>query len=80
MEKKEEKLLRLRDVKEFIPMSTASVYKKMKELKFPSVHKFGGTAFWKLSEIQEYIDKGEEVFHKKQLSMQVGLATHCKRA
>jgi len=60
----EEKLLRLRDVKEFIPISTASIYKKMKELRFPGVHKFGGTAFWKLSEIQDYINKGEDAFYE----------------
>lgn len=64
---KEEKLLRLKDVKEFVPISTASIYGKMKELKFPSVHKFGGTAFWKWSEIQEYIEKGEEYVHQKLL-------------
>jgi len=76
---KEEKLLRLRDVKEYVPMSTASIYKKMKDLKFPQSRKYGGTACWLNSEIQLYINKGEDYFYEK-LSMQVGLTTHCKES
>lgn len=60
-----ERLLRRKDVQEIVPISTASIYAKMKDLKFPQVHKYGGTAFWKLSEIQEYIEKGEEYVHQK---------------
>lgn len=62
-----ERLLRRKDVQEIVPMSTAAIYSKMKDLKFPQVHKYGGTAFWKLSEIQEYIEKGEEYVYKKLL-------------
>ncbi|MGB6328545.1 MAG: AlpA family phage regulatory protein [Halarcobacter sp.] len=62
-----ERLLRRKDVQKIIPISTASIYCKMKDLKFPQVYKYGGTAFWKLSEIQEYIEKGEEYVHQKLL-------------
>lgn len=62
-----ERLLRRKDVQEIVPISTAAIYAKMKDLKFPQVHKYGGTAFWKLSEIQEYIEKGEEYVYKKLL-------------
>ncbi|WP_044417588.1 helix-turn-helix transcriptional regulator [Halarcobacter anaerophilus] len=62
-----ERLLRRKDVQEIVPMSTAAIYSKMKDLKFPKVHKYGGTAFWKLSEIQEYIEKGENYVHQKLL-------------
>lgn len=63
----EERLLRRKDVQKIVPIATATIYNKMKELRFPSVHKFGGTAFWKFSEIQEYIDKGEDYVHQKLL-------------
>lgn len=62
-----ERLLRRKDVQEIVPISTAAIYNKMKDLKFPQVHKYGGTAFWKSSEIQEYIEKGEEYVHLKLL-------------
>jgi len=54
-----ERLLKLATVKEYIPMSTAGIYRKIKEGKFPPQHKIGGTAFWRLSEIQDYIEKGD---------------------
>lgn len=54
-----EKLLRIKDVKNYVPISTSGIYKKMSELKFPLVCKIGGTAFWKLSEIQKYINEGD---------------------
>lgn len=60
----EEKLLRIKDVKAYIPLSTASIYAKMSQGKFPKVHKIGGTAFWKMSEIQEYITQGDNYVQK----------------
>ncbi|MDD2640280.1 MAG: AlpA family phage regulatory protein [Arcobacteraceae bacterium] len=62
---REERLLRLRMVKEYIPLSTAGIYKKMAEGRFPKQHNIGGTAFWKLSEIQEYIEKGNDWIQKQ---------------
>ena len=61
---KREVLLRVKGVKEYVPISTATIYKKITAGKFPSQHKIGGTAFWKLSEIQEYIEKGDEWIKK----------------
>lgn len=60
-----ERLLRRKDVQEIVPLSTSGIYSKMKDLKFPKVYKYGGTAFWKMSEIQEYIEKGEEYVNQK---------------
>jgi predicted DNA-binding transcriptional regulator AlpA len=57
---KEERLLRLKSVKEYIPLATPTIYAKMKEGKFPKQHNIGGTAFWKLSEIQDFIQKGND--------------------
>jgi predicted DNA-binding transcriptional regulator AlpA len=62
-----EKLLRLKGVKEYIPLPTPTIYAKIKALRFPKQYKYGGTACWKLSEIQEYINKGEEWVHQKLL-------------
>jgi predicted DNA-binding transcriptional regulator AlpA len=62
---KQEVLLRIKGVKDYIPISTAAIYKKMATGEFPKQHKIGGTAFWKLSEIQEYIEKGDDWVEKK---------------
>lgn len=60
----EEKLLRIKDVKVYIPLSTPSIYEKMAKGKFPKVHKIGGTAFWKMSDIQAYIEQGDKYVQK----------------
>lgn len=65
----EERLLRRKDVQKIVPISTATIYKKMKQLRFPKQYKNGGVACWKMSEIQEYINKGEEYVHKKLLKV-----------
>jgi predicted DNA-binding transcriptional regulator AlpA len=65
----EEKLLRRKDVQKIVPIATATIYAKIKALRFPKQIKNGGTACWKMSEIQEYIDKGEEYVHQKLLSL-----------
>jgi len=62
---KQEVLLRIKGLKEYVPISTASIYKKMAAGKFPLQHKIAGTAFWKLSEVQEYIEKGDNFIQKK---------------
>ena len=43
---------------------TSTVYAKIKALRFPQQHKYGGTACWKRSEIQLYINIGEEAYHQ----------------
>jgi prophage regulatory protein len=60
----EEKLLRLPQVIENTGIKTSTVYAKMKALRFPLRHKFGGTSCWRRSEIQLYIDIGEEAYHQ----------------
>ena len=62
---KQEVLLRIKGVKEYVPITTSSIYKKMAGGAFPKQHKIGGTAFWKLSEIQDYIEKGDDWVQKK---------------
>ena len=63
----EERLLRRKDVQKIVPIATATIYSKMKQMRFPQNHKYGGSSCWKMSEIQEYIDKGEEYVHQKLL-------------
>ncbi len=63
----EERLLRIKGVKIHIPLPTSTIYAKIKALRFPQQYKYGGTACWKMSEIQEYINKGEEYVHQKLL-------------
>ena len=63
----EERLLRRKDVQKIVPISTATIYNKIKNLRFPKQHKYGGTACWKMSEVQLYIDIGEEAYHQKLL-------------
>lgn len=65
----EERLLRRKDVQKIVPIATATIYKKIKALRFPRQIKNGGTACWKLSEVQEYINKGEEYVHQKLLKL-----------
>ena len=65
----EERLLRRKDVQKIVPISTATIYNKIKELRFPSQIKNGGTAVWKYSEIMEYIINGEDYVHQKLLKL-----------
>ena len=62
-----DKLLRKPQVIELTGIKGSTIYAKMKQLRFPIQHKYGGTACWKMSEIQEYIDNGEEFIHQKLL-------------
>lgn len=62
-----ERLLRKPQVVELTGIKGSTIYAKMKQLRFPIQYKYGGTACWKLSEIQEYIDNGEEYIHQKLL-------------
>ena len=59
-----DKLVRIRGLKEYIPSPTSTIYAKMKALKFPQQQKIGGTAYWRMSHIQLYIDIGEEAYHQ----------------
>lgn len=52
----EEKLLRVKDVKEYIPFSTAKIYRLMNENQFPKSIKVGGSVLWRLSDIKKYVE------------------------
>jgi len=52
-----ERLLRIKQVIDFVGLSRAQIYKLCREDKFPKFHKIGGTTVWQLSEIQKYIQK-----------------------
>jgi len=53
-------LLRMKQLREYVPISVSLIYQKIANGKFPKQHKIGGTAFWKMSEIQAYIEQGDE--------------------
>ena len=59
-----EVLLRIKKVREYIPISVSLIYQKMADGKFPKKVKIGGTAFWKMSDIQDYIEKGDDWVQK----------------
>ena len=50
-----EKLLRIKQVIEYVGISRAQIYKLCKEGKFPKFHKLGSTSVWTLSSVQKYI-------------------------
>lgn len=62
-----DKLLRRRQVEDLTGIKCSTIYLKIKQLRFPRQQKFGGSACWKMSEIQLYIDIGEEAYHQKLL-------------
>ncbi|MCT7586619.1 helix-turn-helix transcriptional regulator [Aliarcobacter butzleri] len=59
-----ETLLRRPEVEKLIGIKCSTIYHKIKNLRFPPQHRYGGTACWRMSEVQLYIDIGEEEYHK----------------
>lgn len=53
----EEKLLRIKDVQEFVPFSKSKIYAMVKDDLFPRPIKIGGSVLWEKSAIVEYIQK-----------------------
>ncbi|TKW61097.1 MAG: AlpA family phage regulatory protein [Blastochloris viridis] len=50
--------LRLKDVMKFIPVSRATIYRKMEEGKFPQAYRLGSnTTAWRAEDIQAYIQQ-----------------------
>lgn len=49
------RLIRLREVKEMVPFSSANIYKLMKEKKFPKLLKVGGSSLWRLEDVLNYM-------------------------
>lgn len=62
-----ETLLRRPEVEKMVGIKCATIYFKIKKLRFPKQHKYGGTSCWKMSEVQLYINIGEEAYHQKLL-------------
>ncbi|MCT7528984.1 AlpA family phage regulatory protein [Aliarcobacter cryaerophilus] len=60
-------LLRRPEVEKMVAAKCSTIYAKIKKLRFPKQYKYGGTACWKMSEIQLYIEIGEEAYHQKLL-------------
>ncbi|BAI79786.1 transcriptional regulator [Deferribacter desulfuricans SSM1] len=52
----QEKLLRLKDVLEIIPVGRSTWYEGIKKGIFPKPIKLGRSSFWKLSDIQKLIE------------------------
>lgn len=51
----EEKLLKIKKVREYVDFSPSKIYALLAKNEFPKPHKIGGTSVWKLSDIQKYI-------------------------
>lgn len=54
---KEDKLLKMASVLEYVQISKSKLYEMMAKNEFPKPRKIGASALWKLSEIQEFIEK-----------------------
>jgi len=68
MDYKEEKLLSIKGVMDYVQMSDSKIYDLVKKKAFPLPYKHGGNSLWSLAEIQAWIDdfkKAED--EKKQL-------------
>lgn len=55
-----ETLLRRQEVEKLIGIKCATIYQKIKKLRFPKQHKYGGIACWKMrnSRIYKYWRRG----------------------
>lgn len=60
----EERLLRLPQVIEKTGIKTSTIYAKIKQKRFPSQRKYGGTACWFITEIMDWIKIGEEQYYQ----------------
>lgn len=54
---KEDKLLKMASVLEYVQISKSKLYEMMAKNEFPKARKIGANSLWKLSEIQEFIEK-----------------------
>mgnify|MGYP003636967572 FL=1 len=63
--KKEERLLRLKQVLEIIPVSKSSWWAGVKDGKYPASVKYGRSTFWVNSDIQNLIN---HIIQKKEIS------------
>ena len=66
--KKEERLLRLKQVLEIIPVSKSSWWAGVKDGKYPASVKYGRSTFWINSDIQNLIN---HIIQKKDIGRQL---------
>jgi len=52
-----ERLLKLKQVQEYIPFCRSKIYQLLAKKEFPKPIRIGKTTVWKESQIQEYIKK-----------------------
>ncbi len=52
-----EKLIRIKTVIEYIQISRSTIYLMMSKDEFPKPIKIGGSSLWRLSQINDYINK-----------------------
>ena len=52
-----ERLLRLRQVQEYVPFCRSKIYQLLDKNEFPKPLKVGGSIVWKESQIKKYIEK-----------------------
>lgn len=53
----EERLLKSKQVQEYVGFSEGKIYQLMNKNEFPKCIKIGGNTLWKYTEIQKYIKK-----------------------
>ena len=58
---KEDKLIKITTVMDYVQMSKSKIYDYMKKGDFPKNHVIGGSSLWFLSDIQEYIQNQKKL-------------------
>ena len=53
--KEDERLIRMKEVKRIISLSSASIYRRIRDGKFPAPIKDGNCSFWEESKVREYV-------------------------
>lgn len=50
------RLLRISDVMEIFPVSRMTIYRMVKQNRFPKPVRFGGSSAWPYREVRDYVD------------------------
>ena len=53
----QDRLLRLAEVREMVPLSRPTIYRRIQEGKFPAPVKDGRCSLWEESKVREYIER-----------------------
>jgi len=51
----DDRLLKIRQVRELVPVSNSTIWQRVKAGTFPAPIKIGSGTFWKASDVQSYI-------------------------